>query len=164
MTASTSTPSDRGTRDPAHAVTPLGRVKRGALVCLMSITTINVWTGSPLLALWVGSRVQGSGTPSMGAFAVVGLTLGAVSFALVRVLGSLEAVYDRITGRERTVRRHVPWLRSMRGERPHEDKGARQLSPLDVILIVTVVVAVVAFEIWFFFFSGSPIDSRSGRH
>src|SRR5438128_12625332 len=149
---------------PVGPLTLMGRIKRGALVCLMSITTINVWTGSPLLALWVGPRVQGSGSPSMGAFAVVGLTLGAVSLALVRVLARLETVYDRITGRERTVRRHVPWLRSMRGERPHEDAQARQLSPLDVILIVTVVVAVVTFEIWFFFFSGSPIDGRSGRH
>jgi hypothetical protein len=52
----------------------------------------------------------------------------------------------------------------MRGERPHYDKQrARDLSPLEVILIVSVVAAVVAFEIWFFFFSGSPIDQRSGR-
>jgi hypothetical protein len=165
MTAATSSESGRGTRvQSVEPLTLMGRVKRGVLVCLMSIATINVWTGSPLLALWVGSRVQGSGSPSMGAFAVVGLTLGAVSLALVRVLARLEAVYDRITGRERMVRRHVPWLRSMRGERPHEDRQARQLSPLDVILIVTVVVAVVTFEIWFFFFSGSPIDGRSGRH
>src|SRR2546430_17520222 len=98
------------------APTPVARIKRVMLVCLMSITTINVWTGSPLLALWVGSRVQGSGSPSMGAFAVVGLTLGAVSLALVRVLARLEAVYDRLTGRERTVPRHRPRLRSMRGE------------------------------------------------
>jgi hypothetical protein len=26
-----------------------------------------------------------------------------------------------------------------------------------------VVIAVIAFEVWFFFFSGSPIDQRSGR-
>jgi hypothetical protein len=146
------------------APTPVARVKRVVLVCLMAITTINVWTGGPMLALWVGSRVQGSGSPSMGAFAVVGLTLGAVSLALVRLLSRLEAVYDRITGRERGVRRHVPWLRSMRGERSYEDKRERGLSPLDVILVVSVVAVVVAFEIWFFFFSGSPIDSSSGRH
>ena len=163
MTAATSTPSDRGAPDPGRSVTPLERVKRAALVCVMAITTINVWTGSPMLALWVGSRVQGAGPPTMGAFAVVAVTLGAVSFALVRLLARVEAVYDRITGRQSTVRRHVPWLRSMRGERPHEDERARHLSPLDVVLIVTVVVAVVAFEIWFFFFSGSPIDQRSGR-
>jgi hypothetical protein len=62
------------------------------------------------------------------------------------------------------VGRHVPWLRSMRGERPHYEKQrARDLSPLEVILIVSVVAAVVVFEIWFFFFSGSSIDQRSGR-
>jgi hypothetical protein len=165
MTAATSTETIPGEGpEPARGLTPMARVKRVVLVCLMSITTINVWTGSPMLAVWVGSRVQGAGGPTMGAFAVVGLTLAAVSFSLVRVLARLEAVYDRVTGRERSVRRHVPWLRSMRGERPHEHKGARQLSPLDVVLIVTVVIAVVAFEVWFFFFSGSPIDGRSGRH
>jgi hypothetical protein len=31
------------------------------------------------------------------------------------------------------------------------------------MLVVWVVVAVAAFEVWFFFFSGSPIDQRSGR-
>ena len=164
MTAAASTQSEPPGRPDAAPLTPVARAKRAVLVSLMSITTINVWTGSPMVALWVGSRVQGEGPPSMGAFAVVALTLGAVSFALVRLLARLEAVNDRITGRQSTVRRHVPWLRSMRGERPHEDKGARSLSPLDVVLIVTVVVAVVTFEIWFFFFSGSPIDGRSGRH
>jgi hypothetical protein len=160
----TSTERHHGGADPAHTPTPVERLKRTALVCVMAIVTINVWTGSPMLALWVGSRVQGSGPPTMGAFAVVAVTLGAVSYTLVRLLARVEAVYDRITGRQSTVRRHVPWLRSMRGERPHEDRRARHLSPLDVVLIVVVVVAVVAFEIWFFFFSGSPIDGRSGRH
>jgi hypothetical protein len=52
----------------------------------------------------------------------------------------------------------------MRGERPHDERQrARDLSPLEWILIVSVVVAVIAFEVWFFFFSGSPIDQRSGR-
>jgi hypothetical protein len=52
----------------------------------------------------------------------------------------------------------------MRGERPHPDqRHANELSPLELILIVSVVLAVAAFEIWFFFYSGSPIDQRSGR-
>jgi hypothetical protein len=139
------------------------RVKRVALVCAMSLSTINIWTGGPLLALWVGSRVQSGGPPSMAAVGVVALVLGAVGVGLVRVLAVLDDAYDRLTGRGSQVRRHVPWLRSMRGERPHEYRRARDLSPLEVILIVSVVVAVVAFEIWFFFFSGSPIDQRSGR-
>lgn len=139
------------------------RLKRVALVALMALTTLNVWTGGPLLALWVGSRVQGAGPPSMGAVAVVAVTLGAVSVGLVRLLAVLDGVYARLTGRPSTVRRHVPWLRSMRAERPHAHPRAGDLSALEIILIVTVVVAVVAFEIWFFFFSGSPIDQRTGR-
>jgi len=51
----------------------------------------------------------------------------------------------------------------MRGERPHEQGAEYRLSALEVILVVSVVAAVVAFEIWFFFYSGSPIDARSGR-
>src|ERR1700704_4601469 len=140
------------------------RLKRMALVCAMSLTTINIWTGGPLFALGVGSRVQSGGPPSMAAVGVVAVVLGVVSVGLVRLLAVFDAVYDRLTGRGSRVSRHVPWLRSMRGERPHDDKQrARDLSPLEVILIISVVVAVVAFEIWFFFFSGSPIDQRSGR-
>jgi len=140
------------------------RVKRVALVCAMSLTTINIWTGGPLLALWAGSRVQSGGPPSMAAVGVVAVVLGAVSYGLVRLLALFDSIYDRLTGRGSQVSRHVPWLRSMRGERPHDDKRrARDLSPLEWILIVSVVVAVIAFEVWFFFFSGSPIDQRSGR-
>lgn len=140
------------------------RVERVALVCAMSLTTINIWTGGPLFALWVGSRVQSSGPPSMAAVGVVAVVLGAVSFGLVRLIAFFDATYERLTGRGARVSRHVPWLRSMRGERPHYEKQrARDLSPLEVILIVSVVAAVVVFEIWFFFFSGSSIDQRSGR-
>jgi hypothetical protein len=129
----------------------------------MALTTINVWTGGPLLALWVGSRVQGAGPPSMLAVAVVAVSLGVVSYALVKLLAFLDSTYARVAGRPASVSRHVPWLRSMRGERPHDTKHARDLSSLEVILIVSVVVVAVLFEIWFFFYSGSPIDSRSGR-
>ena len=140
------------------------RLQRIVLVCAMSLTTINIWTGGPLFALWVGSRVQSSGPPSMAAVGVVAVVLGAVSFGLVRLIARFDAAYDRLTGGGARVGRHVPWLRSMRGERPHYEKQhARDLSPLEVILIVSVVAAVAVFEIWFFFFSGSSIDQRSGR-
>ena len=139
------------------------RLKRVALICLMVLATLNVWTGSPLLALWIGSRVQGQGPPSMLAIFVAAVSLGVLTWALVKVLARLEAFYARVAGRPTRVRRHVPWLRSMRGERPHQQKHASELSPLEVILIVTVVVVVVLFEIWFFFYSPSPIDGRTGR-
>jgi hypothetical protein len=51
----------------------------------------------------------------------------------------------------------------MRGERPHPQHHVRELAPLEVVLVVSVVVVVVLFEVWFFFYSPSPIDQRSGR-
>ena len=36
-------------------------------------------------------------------------------------------------------------------------------TPFEIVVMVCVVAAVAAFEIWFFFFSPSPIDQRSGR-
>ncbi len=140
------------------------RVRRLGLLSAMAVTTVNIWTGSPLMALWVGSRVQGgTGTTSMGAVAAVAVTMAALSLLLIRLLGTLQVAYDRLTGSRRAVRRHVPWLRSMRGERPHEQPEGVRPSPLEWMMIVSVVIVVIAFEVWFFFFSGSPIDQRSGR-
>lgn len=135
---------------------------RLGLLCGMAVAAVNVWTGAPLAALWVGSRVQGGGPPTMGAVFVVVAVLAVLVVALVRLLSVLGTRYDERLG-IRQVRRHVPWLRSMRGERPHQLGEAIQISALDRVLIVTVVLAVTAFEVWFFFFSGSPIDQRSGR-
>src|SRR3954451_18654958 len=141
----------------------LVRVERVGLVCLMILVTLNVWTGGPLLALWIGSRVQGPGPPSMLAVGAAPLSLRGISWALAQLLARIDALCARLSGRPSSVQRHVPWLRSMRGERPHVQRHARELSPLEVILIGTVVVVVVLFEVWFFFYSSSPIDQRSGR-
>ena len=148
--------------DP-HPRGRLLRLERVGLVCLMVLLTLNIWTGGPLLALWIGSRVQGSGPPSMAAVGAAAVSLGVVSYVLVRALARLDALYGRLTGRRSSVSRHVPWLRSMRGERPHTQKHVSELSALEITLIAMVVIVVVLFEVWFFFYSGSPIDGRTGR-
>ena len=60
-------------------VQPL-RLRRVVLVCLMVLVTLNIWTGGPLLALWIGSRVQGPGAPSMLAVAVAAISLGVITY------------------------------------------------------------------------------------
>jgi hypothetical protein len=129
----------------------------------MALATLNAWTGSPLAAVWVGSRVQGNGPPEMGAIFVVAATMGVISFGLVKLLHALGAAYDRLAGRKPSIRAHTPWLRSMRDGRPQETARETGLSALDTVLVASVILAVTAFEIWFFFFSESPIDGRSGR-
>jgi hypothetical protein len=123
---------------------------------------LNVWTGSPLLAVWIGSKVQGEESqPSMGAYAVVILSLIAFSWGLYQLLKITMSAYQDATGTRPTVRSHAPWLRSMRGERP-EYSHAR-ISGAEKVVVATVLIAAAAFEIWFFFFSGSSIGGGGGR-
>ena len=133
------------------------RAKRIGLRVAMLVLAVNVWTGSPLFAVWVGSRVQGTGPPKMGALFVVVLVFGITAFVLATLLARLSATYNEMTGQAPQVHRQVPWLRSMRGERPQYPGERAQTTALEQSLVIAVVACFVAFEIWFFFFSGSPI-------
>jgi hypothetical protein len=136
----------------------MGRLKRFGLAALMAFLALNVWTGSPLLALWIGSQIQGEESqPSMGAFAAVIGCLVLFSFLLYQALKYVSQAYREATGTVPTVRTHAPWLRSLRAERPEYAATAARISPAERIVVATVVVAAVAVEVWFFFFSGSPI-------
>jgi hypothetical protein len=149
-----------------HPVLPThsrSRLERLGLATLIAVASVNLWTGGPLLALWVGSRVQGSGPPTMTAVFVVTIVLLAVSLSLVRLIAALQRAYDAHTGAGPTVRAHTPWLRSMRGERPVYPGEKARLTAPERILVIVAVLAVAALEVWFFFYSGSPIDQRSGR-
>jgi hypothetical protein len=153
---------------PAAAAAPgrswVSRVKRLVLASAMAAVILNVWTGGPLLALWLGSRVQSTATgPSMAAIAVVAVSLAAISVVLVKVLALLGRRYDDLTGHHPGPREQAPWLRSLRGERGEEHQRRVGLTTLDRILVVSVVIALAVFEVWFFFYSGSPISGGTGR-
>ena len=141
------------------------RAKRFGLATLMAFLALNVWTGSPLLALWIGSRVHGSDSqPSMGAYAAVIGCLALFSFALYQALKRVSHAYQEATGTLPTVRTHAPWLRSLRGDRPDPaGAGGARVTGAERIVVVTVLIAAVAFEAWFFLFSGSSIGGSSGR-
>jgi hypothetical protein len=140
------------------------RLERVVLVAGMSVASLSLWTAAPLFGLWVGSRVAPSSGISMPAMAAVVATIGLVCWLLVRALAWMGRTYDGLTGRSATVRRHTPWLRSMSGEREHGQPGAEaHLTPLEYVLVGAVLLAYLAFELWFFFLSSSPIDQRSGR-
>jgi membrane protein YdbS with pleckstrin-like domain len=139
-------------------------VKRFGLAALMAFLALNVWIGSPLLALWIGSRIQGDASqPSMGALAAVLLCLIVFSILLYQALKRVTYAYQEATGTLPTVRTHAPWLRSMRGERPDYPGSTARVTGAERIVIVVVIIAAVAFEVWFFFFSGSSIGGSSGR-
>lgn len=131
------------------------RTKRAAVLAGMGAATTAIWTGSPLLAVWVGSRAQSGTAPSMTALLLVLGTLALTSYALIRLLAVLGAADDRLANRNR-VRRQAPWLRSLRGDRA-KDVSQQDVGAPERVLVGCVVLAVLAFEIWFFFLSGSSL-------
>ena len=136
---------------------------RVALLSLIGLASLNLWTGGPLFALWVGSHAQGSGPLTMTALLVVVIVLLTLSLTLVRLIAVLQRAYNKSSGQAPNVRAHTPWLRSMRGERPVYPGEAPRVTAPERVLVLVVIGAVVVFEFWFFFMSGSPFDQRSGR-
>lgn len=134
------------------------RLKLTALAVAAAVLTLNVWTGAPLAAVWVGSRVQrSSSSPSMAAFVVVIAVLGVLVALLLVGLARVSRAWDEVAGKAPRTRRTSPWLRSMRAEREGAAEGRRELGAIERIVIAVVVLAVVCFEAWFFLFSGSSI-------
>jgi uncharacterized membrane protein len=115
-------------------------------------------TGGPLLALWVGSRIQTAvGALSMGA---VGATLAVLiveTFLLYKALTYLNAAYSEAIGRT-LPRRQMPWNKPMSGER-RSVSAKRPLSAIERIVVGTVVLAVLGFEAWFFVFAHARLPA-----
>jgi hypothetical protein len=134
------------------------RIERTALVAAMTLAAINLWTGAPLLGLWVGSRVAPDSGISTAAVAVVLVVMLGAALTLIRALNGLRATYDRLTGNAPVNPRQTPWLRSLSGDRPTGRDSARaHLDVLDYVLVCVVVGCILAFEAWLFFFAGSPL-------
>ncbi len=131
-------------------------LKRSAILAATAFLAINLWTGAPLIALWVGSQVVGSTVLSMTAVFVVVLVLAVLVFSMSIGLSWLNAEYDRLSGREPGERR-LPWLRSIRGEEGIEEPGyGAGISVLERVVMVSVYLAVICFLLWFFLLAGAP--------
>ena len=133
-------------------------LKKIGLVTASLLCTINLWTGAPLFAIWVGSKVQGNLKHlSMTAVFSVIVALAALVFLLAWVLTLINAKYDDLTGRHPAARHTSPWLRSLRDEREDDVRQKFGISAVERVVVVSVVACVLAFEVWFFFFSPSPL-------
>jgi hypothetical protein len=137
-------------------------LKKVGLVTASALCSINMWTGAPLLAVWVASKVQGDlNHLSMTAVFSVILVLGALVFLLAWALTWINAKYDEVTGRPAGARHTSPWLRSLRDEREEDTRQKFGISPVERVVVISVVAAVLAFEAWFFFLAGSPLPNST---
>lgn len=136
-----------GAAGPQRASTARSLLRLGAsafvLVVMMFCASLLLWVGVPLGWLWVGSQVEAA-TGSLGA-AVAAMIVGVTVTVLVAIpiLGWLSNVH-----------------RAIRVARGLEDTGH---FALEVVLVCSATLTVVAFGIWFFAFSGaSPIPLHLG--
>jgi hypothetical protein len=135
-------------------------LKKIGLVTASALCSINLWTGAPLLAVWVGSKVQGNlNNLSMTAVFSVVAVLAATVFLLALVLTWLNAKYDELTGRPPAARQTSPWLRSMRDEREENVRRKYGIGGVERVVVICAVAGVLAFEVWFFFFAGSSLPN-----
>ncbi|MGH2956799.1 MAG: hypothetical protein ACRDL6_07385 [Solirubrobacterales bacterium] len=112
----------------------LGGPASAALVVLMLAGCLFMWVGVPLIWLWVGSRLQGS------------VELGtALMVTMVGALGTMLGMAPLLSWLNR---RHLE-LREARGLPLGES------SPLEVMLVVSAMLALIGCAVWFVGFSGS---------
>jgi hypothetical protein len=131
--------------------------KRLMLVALMALASVNLFTGAPLLAIWVGAQVQGdAGGLSMTAVLAVIVVMALLCAALVWALNRMGAAHDELIGRP-AARRQTTWMKPFNSGPARA--GQASLRTLDKVLVGAVVLAGLAFEAWFLLFAGSSIGS-----
>jgi hypothetical protein len=133
------------------------RLARGAGSAASGIAgAIVVAAGVPLAGVWIASQVAGSEralTPSLAILIAAGIL---VSYWIVLLIGSW--VRSHLVDEEvrRAQVRRMSWNRSFRDE-PHSKQGG---DPVERLFVLIAVIAIIAFEIWFFFFAGSPLPNQ----
>lgn len=137
--------------EPGWRSLPLGRLlTAAALVVLMGIGSALMWVIAPFGLIYLASQMQSGTSPSLQPYLVVLFGLAVEALALSQALMALDRAFSRVTGYDPN--RHpvpLPWLKSMRGERG----SGRKRTVLDVVMVISVALAGVAFAIWFFGFA-----------
>jgi MFS family permease len=126
-----------------------------ALVLVMAVGSIVMWLVSPVVWLWIASRMTSSSQPSLGPYALVLVGMVVTAIVIGKFLGVVNRAHLRVTGRLSDKRDHSSWNRSMRGDSRHRnDRGV-----LEQVMLISVGCALVLFGIWFFGFAGSSLPT-----
>jgi hypothetical protein len=124
------------------------------LVLLMGIGSIAMWLVTPAFWLWVASRMTSSTQPSAGPYVLVLAGTVVTMIVIGKALGSLNRAHQRVIGAEDERRRQATWMKSMRGERQTVE---RPQGVLEVVMLVSVALALAVLGVWFFAFAGSSL-------
>jgi hypothetical protein len=125
------------------------------LVLLMALGSVVMWIGVPLGLIYLAAHISGSSNPTVGPYLLILIGLPVGMAVIGKLLGWLDRLHSRLTGRVDERRRPAAWMRSLRAERV----STRRTGVLDRVMLVSVVLAVVAFAVWFFGFAGSSLPN-----
>ncbi len=156
-------PADRETAPTPvvrHEPPPHLQLKRLLLITATALVGVNTWTGAPLFAVWVGSQAQGGKVLSLRGVVTVLVVLTVLEFLLALALSALSTSYDRLTGRPRFAGQTSPWQRAKRGDRVQDIRARFGMSAPEKVVAASVVLGILALEIWFFFLAGSPLPKQ----
>jgi hypothetical protein len=128
--------------------------QKAGIVALMALGSVAIWIGSPIFWMWLTSKLQeGRTQASLGPYVLLLAGIIATSIVLAKCLSALNRLYGRVDGGEPTIALHMAWMRMRGGE--HE-RDLRRTSVLDVVMVVSVMVAGTAFLIWYFVTDPTP--------
>src|SRR3954454_24729502 len=131
------------------------RLQAAVVLAAMTFTAVNIPVGATVVGLWVASRLAGEGGTSMGAVGAFVVVAGGLGVALTHLLARLGRRHDRLVGREPSMRRQSPWMRPF-NEQHHPGGSGEGQRALDVVMVLVVVAALLAYEGWVLFVSGLP--------
>jgi hypothetical protein len=130
-------------------MTPVRKLAGGLILALMLVGGLFMWAGNPYLWIRVTASRADSQNLTMGQALFVLVAIAITGFVMVKVLAVLNGWYARVMGGSDEVTVRMPWNQSMRDGRT----TGRTTSAIDVVMVASVSIALVAATIWFFFFA-----------
>jgi hypothetical protein len=138
-------------RSPWRAI--LSKPAALLLILLMAVGSIFLWLVVPVGWLWIASHSTDTSAPTLGPYLLVIFAIPVTMWIVGKLLFRTNNLYERVTGQASEVRVQLPWHKSMRDSAT----SGRPTTVLDVVMISSVGVALLAFGIWFFFFASATL-------
>ena len=123
------------------------------LILLMAAGSISLWLVIPVAWIYLASHIVKTTQPTLGPYLLILFGVPVTMFIVGKLLYRLNHVYERLTGQDSEVRVQLPWHRSMRGERAPQ----RRTTVLELVMMISVGLALFVFGVWFFFFAHASL-------
>jgi hypothetical protein len=138
---------EQGSRSVVRTV--LSKPAALLLILLMALGSVFLWIVVPIGWLWIASHATDTSAPTLGPYLLVIFAVPITMWLVGKLLFRTNRLYERVTGADSEVRVQLPWHKSLRDSAT----SGRRTTVLDVVMISSVGIALLAFGVWFFLFA-----------